>query len=158
MTTLSELNERLQKIEALLFPDKAKCEYWTYEELRDIIDKTDLTPDMDNQGLVDVGPELTSLQVRLDNLGHTDAHHGEQTLEERLNMLESTIQILEGAHLGHTNSDAGEFKSMHGFEPWQIKGDLLQRMEGMQKKLDRILLLLKDKEYSVSAEDFLQMR
>lgn len=151
------LNERLAKIESLLFPDKEEISQWTYEELREIIDKTDLTPDMNNQGLMNVGLELERVQERLHDLGHTDAHHGEQTLEERLIVIETGISILCGQHLGYTHSDAGEFKAAHGFEPAQVKGDVLQRLDGIQKKVDRIALLLKDAKVTMSGETALKL-
>jgi hypothetical protein len=112
---------------------------------------------MESQGLLNVGPALARLEGRIDNLGKTDAHHGEQTLEERMNIIEGCISILEGAHLGHSNSDAGEFKGMHGFEPSQIKGDVLQRIEGIQKKLDRIEFLLKDTKVTMSGHTALHL-
>jgi hypothetical protein len=151
------LTERLSKIEALLFPDESESSQWTYEELREIIDKTDLTPGMQNQELMNVSLELQRVQQRLDDLGHTDAHQGEQTLEERLNIIEGGISILCGQHLGYTSSDAGEFKGAHGFEPVRIKGDLLERIEGIQKKIDRLLFLHKDETFTVSAETAMKL-
>jgi hypothetical protein len=152
------LNERLAKIEALLFPEESESvSQWSYEELREIIGKTDLTPDMQNQGLMNVGLELERVEQRLDDLGHTDAHQGEQTLEERLNIIEGGISILCGQHLGYTPSDAGEFRGAHGFEPAQVKGDVLKRLDGIQKKVDRITLLLKDAKVTMSGETALRL-
>jgi hypothetical protein len=35
---MTTVNERLVKIEAILFPDEEESSQWTYEELREIID------------------------------------------------------------------------------------------------------------------------
>lgn len=151
---ITAIEEAVVNIQALLRPpENVEPSQWSYEELRAIIDRTDLRPAMDNQRLENVGQELADLEVRIDKLGETDAHCGEKTLEERLNIIEGGIQILEMSHLGHTNSDEGEFKGMHGF----ISEALGKQLNGIQKKVDRIAELLKDKQFTVTGEQALKL-
>jgi hypothetical protein len=96
---------------------------------------------------------IKAIEDHLIELGKTDAHTGEQTLEFRLSVMEGGIQILESQHLECNNSDEGEFKAAHGF----IVKDIMKRVDGIQKKLDRISLLLKDKEFTISGEDALRL-
>lgn len=50
-------------------------------------------------------------------LGKTDFHTGEQTLKNRLDIIEGMLNIFCQSHMGHTNYDPVEFKEMHGFYP-----------------------------------------
>jgi len=151
---LAAVEEAVVKIQALLWPpEDTEPSQWTYEELREMIARTDLRPAMPQQRLENVGQELADLETRIDKLGETDAHHDEQTLENRLDIIEGGIQILEGGHLGHTNSDANEFRGMHGFSVEALG----KQLNGMQKKLDRIAELLKDKQFTVTGERALKM-
>ena len=149
MTTMNELNERLAKIETRLARGD---DQWSDEELREIVDKTDLVPEMDNQGLIDIGPRFEKLFKRIENLGKTDFNEGIQTLEFRLSVIEGSIDILCGQHFGYTGSKAMEFNAAHGIQQGAMRENLLDRIEGIQKKLDRLLVLHKDETFTVSMD------
>jgi len=100
---------------------------------------------------------LDKYASRLDNLGETDTHTGPKTLEYRLDMIEGSLDIFSMSHLGHTNTSSSEFKEMHGFEPLEIKGDILQCIEGMQKKIDRITQILEKYKITMSVKDALKL-
>jgi len=104
------LQERVKKIEERL--DEAE-DQWSYEELREIVDKTDLEPGMENQEFLNVGPRLKALEEQIERAGHTEFHNGPQTLEERLSIIEGMIDIFCSAHFGHTNFSEAEFWGMH---------------------------------------------
>jgi hypothetical protein len=91
---------------------------------------------------------------RLDSLGETDAHTGEKTLENRLNMIEGMQEIFCSAHMGHTNYSEPEFIEMHG-DISGVKFDA--QIRGMQKKIDRITKLLENFEIKMSVADALKL-
>jgi len=107
----ADIQERLSKIEAALFDDGDK---WNYPEIQNILDKTDLRDDMENQELLDMGARVKVLEEYLDRAGTTDFHNGAKNLETRLDVIEGCIGILQAAHRGHTNSSETEFQAMHG--------------------------------------------
>lgn len=94
---------------------------------------------------------LDKYASKLDSLGETDAHTGPKTLENRLNLIEGMQSIFCSAHKGHTNYSEVEFLGMHG-----ASYDLT-RLDGIQKKLDRIIKFLEKFEVKMSVKDALQL-
>ncbi len=129
----SSLEERVNNIEILLAGDDMKpaSSNWSYRDIRQILDRTDL--------------------------GKSPDFYTGSTLKERLSVIEGCIDILHSAHMGHTNFDGVEFKDMHGFSPTKLKGDLLKRIDGMQKKLDLIVSLFEDMEITMTGKDALRL-
>ena len=153
-TKTTSLEERVKKIEILLEGEDKEPEHsnWSYEDIREIIDKTDLVPNMRNQELVNIAPSYHRIEALLERLGKTEAHIGPQTLEERLDIIEGCIDILHMSHMGHTNFADVEFESMHGFMPSSLSGDILQRIDGIQKKLDKMSKLFENTEVTMSGK------
>ena len=100
---------------------------------------------------------VSRIDARFDKLGETDHHIGKQTLEERLNIIEGGLQIFAMSHLGHTNTADAEFREMHGFTPFSLKGDIGDRIKGMQRKLDKIVNFLEKFEVTVSVKEALDL-
>lgn len=153
------LKKRVETIETLLKGDDREPEVsnWSYKDIRQILDRTDLIPDMSNQELMNIAPSYMRIEALIDELGKTDAHTGEQTLKYRLEIIEGCINILHMSHLGHTNTSDLEFKGMHGVLPSMTKGDLVKRVDGMQKKLDRITKLLEGAEFTITGKEALKL-
>lgn len=95
---------------------------------------------------------VDAIEKRIDNLGKTDAHTGEQTIEERLNIIEGMQDIMCSAHKGHTNYSEAEYFGMH-----ESIGKSREQLEGMQKKLDRISKLLENAKFEISGKDALKL-
>ena len=153
------LAKRVTEIEILLNGDDKEPENsnWSYKEIREIIDKTDLVPDMSNQELQNIAPSYMRIEALLDELKTTDAHTGPKTLKYRLDMIEGCLSILHMSHLGHTNYEEVEFRGMHGYNPSETDEPLKQRVDGMQKKLDRITKLLENAEFTLKGKDALKL-
>jgi hypothetical protein len=153
------LEKRVEIIEMLLSGDDSEPEKsnWSYKDIRQILDRTDLVPNMSNQELMNIAPSYLRIENRLENLGKTDSHTGEKTLEYRLNIIEGCIDILHMSHMGHTNFADAEFKSMHGFIPIQLEGNIPQRVDGIQKKLDRITKLLENAEFTIKGKEAMKL-
>ena len=152
------LEERVKQIELLLEgEDELAKTNWSYREIRQILDKTDLVPNMSNQDLLNIAPSYERMERLLDDLGKTDFHTGPKTLKQRLDIIEGCIDILHMSHLGHTNTRSEEFESMHGFEPFEIQGDLIERIEGIQKKVDRIIKVLEKIDVQMSAKTAVEL-
>ena len=92
------------------------------------------------------------IEARLQKLGKTDVHTGNMTIEERLNNIEGCISILHMSHKGHTNYKEAEFQEMHG--P-QI--DYERRVEGIQRKVDRIVKLLENVQIITDPKTILEL-
>ena len=151
------LLERIKRIETLLEGNDEEKSNWSYRDLRQIIDKTDLVPNMSNQELMNIAPSYLRIERLLEELGQTDMHTDSKTLKNRLNIIEGCIDILHMSHLGHTNTQNAEFEEMHGFKPFEIKGNMLERLDGIQKKLDKIIKFLAKFEVKMSVKDALEM-
>jgi len=153
------LEERVSKIEILLEGEDKEPESsnWSYVDIREIIDKTDLIPNMSNQELMNIAPSYHRIEALLERLGKTDAHIGPQTLEERLNIIDGCIDILHMSHIGHTNFVDVEFEAMHGFIPSSIGGDIMKRVDGIQKKLDRLSKLFDNTKITMSGKTALEL-
>ena len=153
------LEMRVKTIEILLEGEDTEPESsnWSYKDIRQIIDKTDLVPNMSNQELQNIAPSYMRIETLLDELGKTEEHTGPKTLKYRLEMIEGCISILHMSHLGHTNFAPAEFESMHGFLPSVISGDVMHRVDGIQKKLDRITKLLEDSEFTIKGKEAMKL-
>lgn len=151
---IQELNKRLSRIELLLAGDdkEPKQSNWSYEQVRTILDKSGLTPNMErDQELCGLDKRVDVLELRLTNLGKTDAHIGEQTLEYRLSIIEGMLDIFSSAHKGHTSYSETEYYSMHE------KNVSNEQVKGMQKKLDRICKLLENAEFTISGKEAMKL-
>jgi hypothetical protein len=155
----ASLEERVKSIEILLAGDDKEPtdSNWSYEQIRQILDRTDLVPDMNNQELRNIAPSYERIEKLLDDLGTSPDFYTGHTLKERLNVIEGCISILHSAHLGHTNFEDSEFQEMHGFTPFKIKGDILERINGMQKKLDLIQSIIGNVDVTISGKTALQI-
>ena len=152
------LAERVKRIETLLDgKDEENTLNWSYQDIRKIIDRTDLIPTMSNQELMNIAPSYERIERLLEELGQTDSHTGHKSLKNRLDIIEGCLDILHMSHLGHTNTQNVEFEEMHGFKPFEIKGNMLERLEGIQKKLDKIVKFLEKFEIKMSVKDALEM-
>lgn len=153
------LEKRVEKIETLLRGDDGEPEVtnWSYKDIRQILDRTDLIPNMSNQELQNIAPSYMRIENLLEELGKTDSHTGEQTLKYRLDIMEGCIDILHMSHMGHTNFADAEFKSMHGFIPIQLEGNIPQRVDGIQKKLDRITKLIEGAEFTIKGKEAMKL-
>ena len=153
------LEKRIKDIEILLEgedtePDSSN---WSYKDIRQILDKTDLIPNMSNQELMNIAPSYHRIEKLLYEVAQTDEHTGPKTLKYRLDMIEGSISILHMSHLGHTNYAEAEFRGMHGYNPSLADEDLRQQVVGMQKKLDRVTKLLETAEFKLSGKDALTL-
>ena len=153
------LTKRVQDIEILLEgedtePDQSN---WSYKDMREILDKTDLVPNMSNQELQNIAPSYERIEKILYEVSQTEEHTGPQTLKYRLEMIEGCISILHSSHLGHTNYAKAEFIGMHGYNPSQTDEQLKQRVDGMQKKLDRVTKLLENAEFTLKGKEALKL-
>ena len=153
------LEKRVEVLEILLQGDdtEPECSNWSYEDIRQILDKTDLVPNMSNQELQNIASSYQRIEKLLYELGQTDEHTGEQTLKTRLDMIEGCISILHMSHLGHTNYEEAEFRGMHGYNPSQTDEPLKQRVDGIQKKVDRVTKLLENAEFTLCGKDALKL-
>ena len=151
------LAERVKRIETLLDGKDEENTNWSYQDIRKIIDRTDLIPTMSNQELMNIAPSYERIERLLEELGQTDSHTGHKSLKNRLDIIEGCLDILHMSHLGHTNTAEAEFEEMHGFKPFAIKGNMLERLEGIQKKLDKIVKFLEKFEIKMSVKDALEM-
>ena len=147
------LEKRVKTIEILLQGEDTEPEKsnWSYEQIRQILDRTDLIPNMSNQELQNIAPSYQRIEKLLYELGQTDAHTGEKTLKYRLEIIEGSISILHMSHKGHTNYQDVEFEGMHGFTNMEA------RVTGMQKKLDRITKLLASAEFIIKGKEALKL-
>lgn len=98
---LDELETRAEKIEALLEGVRGE-KRWSLAEIQEIIDRTDLTTDMDNLPLVEIAAQL-------------------KTIDKDLKLAEDNILNLQMSHRSHTNYDPVEFENMHGYRPKEWK-------------------------------------
>ena len=156
------LEERITKIELLLEGDdqEPNNSNWSYEQIRVILDKSGLSPNMmRNQELcgldmrVDILEGVVkSLNELIEALGHTDAHIGEQTLAERLNIIEGMQSIFCSAHKGHTNYEEVEYYGMH--ESIESKQG---QLDAIQKKVDRVAKLLENAKFSITGKEALKL-
>jgi hypothetical protein len=153
------LEKRVKIIETLLSGDDTEPEKsnWSYKDIRQILDRTDLIPNMSNQELMNIAPSYMRIEALLDELGKTDNHTGPKTLKYRLEIIEGCINILHMSHMGHTNFADTEFKSMHGFIPIQLEGNIPQRIDGIQKKLDRITKLLENAQFTIKGKEAMKL-
>ena len=153
-TEMNDIEERLTKIELLLSgedkePDSSN---WSYEQIRTILDKSGLTPNMErNQELCDLDKRVDELERLIKRLGQTNSHIGEQTIENRLNMIEGMQDIFCSAHRGHTNFSESEYYDMHD------KNISNEKVEGIQKKLDRIAKLLENAQFTITGKEALKL-
>ena len=92
---------------------------------------------------------LDKYASRLDSLGETDFHVGTKTIEERLNIIEGSLGIFAMSHKGHTSYSEVEFNEMHG--------DSYKRLDGIQKKVDRIVKLLDNAKIELSFQGALKL-
>ena len=106
------LEKRVKAIEILLEGEDTEPESsnWSYKEIREILDKTDLVPNMNNQELMNIAPSYERIEKILYDVSQTDEHTGPKTLKYRLAMIEGCISILHSSHLGHTNYAEAEFR------------------------------------------------
>lgn len=153
------LEKRVKAIEILLEGEDTEPESsnWSYKDIRLIIDKTDLIPNMSNQELQNIAPSYMRIEALLDELGKTEEHTGPKTLKYRLEMIEGCISILHMSHIGHTNYSEPEFRGMHGYNPSQTEENLRERVDGMQTKLDRITKLLEDAEFTIKGKEAMKL-
>ena len=153
------LAKRVKEIEILLNGDDKEPEStnWSYKDIREIIDKTDLVPNMSNQELQNIAPSYMRIEALLEELGKTDSHTGPKTLKYRLDMIEGCLSILHMLHLGHTNYEEVEFRGRHGYNPSETDEPLKQRVDGMQKKLDRVTKLLENAEFTLKGKEALKL-
>ena len=156
---LPSLEKRVEAIEILLAGDDIEPDnsQWSYEQIRQILDKTDLIPNMSNQYLQNIAPSYMRIETLLDEVKDTDFHTGPKTLKYRLEMIEGCLNILHEAHMGHTNYSEIEFRGMHGYNPSQTDEKLRERVDGMQKKLDRITKLLENAEFTITGKEALKI-
>jgi len=155
----TNLVERVIRIEKLLDGQDEEPDHsnWGYRDIRKIIDRTDLIPSMTNQELMNIAPSYQRIERLLEELGQTDMHTGHKNLKNRLDIIEGCISILHMSHLGHTNTADAEFEEMHGFRPSTLSGDILQRVDGIQKKLDKMSKLFENTEVTMSGKTALQL-
>jgi len=149
------LEERISKIEILLEGDdkEPSASNWSYEQIRTILDKSGLTPNMArNQELCGLDKRVDVLENLLESLGKTEAHSGEQTLEYRLSIIEGMQSIFCSAHKGHTNYDEAEYYGMHDNIEAQ-RGQL----DAIQKKIDRVTKLLENAEFTLTGKEALKL-
>jgi len=92
---LLAFEKRLEAVEAHLKGVRGE-ERWSLAEIQEIIDRTDLTTDMDNLPLTEIAGHLANW-------------------EERLDLAEGNISNLQRSHRSHTNYDSIEFANMHGY-------------------------------------------
>ena len=153
------LGKRIETIEILLAGDDTEPDnsQWSYEQIRQIIDKTDLIPTMSNQELQNIAPSYERIERILEEVKETDAHTGPKTLKYRLDMIEGSLSIFAMSHIGHTNYAEAEFIGMHGYNPSQTDEELRQRVDGMQKKLDRLTKLLENAEFTITGKEALKL-
>ena len=153
------LEKRVEAIEILLKGDDTEPEFsnWSYKDIRQILDKTDLVPNMSNQELQNIAPSYNRIEAILEEVKHTDTHTGPQTLKYRLDMIEGCLSILHEAHMGHTNYSEIEFRGMHGYNPSQTDEQLRERVDGMQKKLDRVTKLLENAKFTISGKEAIKL-
>jgi len=149
------LEERITKIELLLQGDDKEPNHsnWSYEQIRVLLDKSGLTPNMArNQELCGLDMRVDELESLIKHLGQTDAHIGEKTLENRLSVIEGIQSIFCSAHKGHTNYSETEYYGMH--ENIESKK---QQLDGIQKKVDRIVKLLENAKVELSFQEALKL-
>lgn len=92
---VSDLKKRLEAVEAQLKGVRGE-ERWSLAEIQEIIDRTDLTADMDNLPLTEIAGHLAKW-------------------EERLDLTEDNILNLQMSHRSHVNYNPVEFANMHGY-------------------------------------------
>jgi len=153
------LKKRVKAIEILLEGEDAEPESsnWSYKDIREILDKTDLVPNMSNQELQNIAPSYMRIETLLDELGKTDKHTGPQTLKYRLEIIEGCISIFHMSHLGHTNYAEAEFRGMHGYNPSLTDENLRQQVDGIQKNLDRVKKLIENAEFTISGKEAMKL-
>ena len=158
-TKAPSLEKRVETIEILLAGDDTEPlrSNWSYEDLRQIIDKTDLIPNMQNQELMNIAPSYERIERILEEAKTTDSHTGPQTLSYRLDMIEGCLAIFAMSHIGHTTYEEVEFRSMHGYNPSETDETLRTKVDGMQKKLDRIHKLLENAEFTITGKEALKL-
>ena len=98
---LATFEKKLKHIETLLEGIRGE-ERWSLAEIQDIIDRTDLTTDMDNLPLMEIAGHLAKW-------------------EERLDLAEGNILNLQMSHRSHVNYNPIEFENMHGFKINEVK-------------------------------------
>ena len=148
------LEERIYKIELLLQGEdkEPNASNWSYEQLRTLLDRSGLVPNMKNQELCGLDQRVDELESRIEQLGQTDAHTGEKTIENRLNLIEGMIDIFCSAHRGHTNYSEAEYYGMH-----ENIESRKQQLDGIQKKVDRIVKLLENAKVELSFQEALKL-
>jgi len=153
------LEKRIREIEILLAGDDTEPNNsnWSYKEIRQIIDRTDLIPNMHNQELMNIAPSYARIQSILDEVAETDAHTGPKTLKYRLDMIEGSLGIFAMSHMSHTNYAEAEFRNMHGYNPSQTDETLRSKVDGMQKSLDRIKKLLENAKFTLTGKEALKL-
>jgi len=154
LTRNPSLEKRIREIETLL---AGQDNHWSYEEIRDIIDRTDLVPNMNNQELMNIAPSYERIQSILDEVAETDAHIGPKTLKYRLDMIEGSLDIFAMSHMNHTNYAEAEFRNMHGYNPSQTDETLRAKVDSMQKALDKIKKLLENAEFTITGKEALKL-
>ena len=154
LTRNPSLEKRIEEIETLL---AKQDDHWSYEEIRDIIDRTDLVPNMNNQELMNIAPSYERIQSILDEVAETDAHIGPKTLKYRLDMIEGSLDIFAMSHMNHTNYAEAEFRNMHGYNPSQTDETLRAKVDSMQKALDKIKKLLENAEFTITGKEALKL-
>jgi hypothetical protein len=98
---VSDLEMRVKDIETLLKGGKNENR-WSLVEIQEIINRTDFTTDMKNLPLQHMAGQL-------------------EKFNERLELAEGNISILQGSHRSHTNYDPIEFANMHGYRIEDLK-------------------------------------
>ena len=149
------LEERITKIELLLEGEdkEPSTSNWSYEEMRTILDKSGLAPNMArNQELCGLDVRVDVIEELLTRLGKTDAHIGEQTLEFRLSIIEGCLNIIHSAHKGHTNYSEIEYYGMH--ENIESKK---KQLDAIQTKIDRVTKLLENAKFTITGKEAMKL-
>ncbi len=98
---LIAFEKRLKHVETLLKGVRGE-ERWSLAEIQEIIDRTDLTTDMERLALRGLSSQYAELTKRLE-------------------LAEGNILNLQMSHRGHVNYNPVEFASMHGYRIENLK-------------------------------------
>jgi hypothetical protein len=128
------LTERVKNLESVV---KGSETDWSLTEIQGILNRTNLTPEMGEQELLDLSARVQMIEDLIDYLGKSESHTGPQTIKHRLDIIEGNLEILHSSHLGHTNYAPAEFRQMHGFVPGNTKNS-----EPLESDIGRCLRLM----------------
>ncbi|MBD3405688.1 MAG: hypothetical protein GF411_06100 [Candidatus Lokiarchaeota archaeon] len=149
----------LSRSQILHFIDSCHFPGWKNEIFKEILNDT-AWPGERNA--------IQYFESKMRELGKTDSHTGEQTLENRLSIIEGGLTILYDSHLNTTGSKHAEFENMHGSMsevgeiPYmmvdiskleKLVDRLSTQVKGIQDKTDGIFALTREMRPDLSMGD-----